>query len=300
MSFLPQNTDLGELETIEIYSYYNGPRLFSCRNSGGTIYFALWVDEEVDFDLWLYVPVSQQRFAEIRSGKVDLKNAFIKSEYEIIFEVNIFFESSSDVANSVPCEEIDRDWLPPSDDYLKLSSKDFSGANLSGFNLNNADLSAVNLSKTNLSSANLSNTNLSSGNLNYAILKDANLSGADLSGADLSYADLSYADLSDANLNGADLTFARLSAARLRNANLSGADLSGADLVFTNLNFATLDNADLSYANLSGVSLKRVKVNKAKFGENVDLSEDIQLDLKKRGAIFENSPGDRSEMMTLQ
>lgn len=41
MSFLPQNTDLGELDYIEVYSYHNGPKLFSCSDTSGNIYFAM-------------------------------------------------------------------------------------------------------------------------------------------------------------------------------------------------------------------------------------------------------------------
>ena len=121
MSYLPQNTDLGELDTIEIYSYYNGARLFACRNVALNIYFALWVDEEADFDLWLYVPVSLKRFQEIRSGEIDLRNAFLKSEDGFVFEVKIFFDNL-DVVNCIKSEEMDKDWLPLPDDYLKLSS----------------------------------------------------------------------------------------------------------------------------------------------------------------------------------
>jgi hypothetical protein len=41
-------------------------------------------------------------------------------------------------------------------------------------------------------------------------------------------------------------------------------------------------------------------VRKAQFGENVDLPDEIKLDLKRKGAIFLDSPGDRSEIMTLR
>ncbi len=121
MEFLPQNTNLGKLDIIEIYSYHNGTRLFSCCNVTLNIFFALWIDEEEDFDLWLYVPVSMKRFQEIRSGEMDLRNAFLKSEDGFVFEVKIFFDNSA-VANSIKSEEIDQDWLPLPDDYLKLSS----------------------------------------------------------------------------------------------------------------------------------------------------------------------------------
>ncbi len=121
MEFLPQNTNLGQLDIIEVYSYYNGTRLFSCCNVTLNIFFALWIDEEEGFDLWLYVPVSLKRFQEIRFGKMDLRNAFLKSEDGFVFEVKIFFDNL-DVVSCIKSEEIDKDWLPLPDDYLKLSS----------------------------------------------------------------------------------------------------------------------------------------------------------------------------------
>lgn len=119
MSFLPQNTDLGELDYIEVYSYHNGPKLFSCSDTSGNIYFALWVDEETDYDLWLYVLISQKRFREIRSGGIDLRNAFKDAEDKFVFEVKIYF-NDFDIANCVPCNEIDEDWLPLDGDYLTI------------------------------------------------------------------------------------------------------------------------------------------------------------------------------------
>ncbi|NEP60801.1 MAG: pentapeptide repeat-containing protein [Symploca sp. SIO2G7] len=60
----------------------------------------------------------------------------------------------------------------------------------------------------------------------------------------------------------------------MRNADLIGADLSGADL----------SGADLSYA----------LVYDAQFGGSLEISENMKFDLRRRGAIFEDSPpGDR-------
>jgi uncharacterized protein YjbI with pentapeptide repeats len=73
----------------------------------------------------------------------------------------------------------------------------------------------------------------------------------------------------------------------MENADLSGADLNGADL----------SNAYLIGVKMTDTNLNNVSVRKAQFGENVDLSDEIKLDLKRRGAIFLDSPGDRSEVM---
>jgi uncharacterized protein YjbI with pentapeptide repeats len=94
---------------------------------------------------------------------------------------------------------------------------------------------------------------------------------------DLSGADLSGADLSDADLSGADLS----------GANLSDADLSGADL----------SDADLSGADLSGANLSSANLEKTRFGNNPGIDEDAKRDLKQRGAIFKDSPGDRSKII---
>ncbi|MEQ8384763.1 MAG: pentapeptide repeat-containing protein [Coleofasciculus sp. A1-SPW-01] len=164
-----------------------------------------------------------------------------------------------------------------------LSSADLSGADLSG-----ADLSGADLISANLSSANLSNTDLSSANLSNTDLRRADLSNTDLRRADLREANLREADLSSVNLNGVNLILANLNGVNLRNANLRGADLRGADL----------SGADLSDADLSGADLSGADVKKARFNENSGLTEEMKLDLQRRGAIFEDSPGDRSRVLS--
>jgi DNA-binding Xre family transcriptional regulator len=139
----------------------------------------------------------------------------------------------------------------------------------------------------------LSSADLSDADLTNAYLIGANLSGADLSGADLILAYLSDADLSDADLSGAYLSDADLSGAYLSRAYLSGANLSGANLSGVNLSGADLSGADLSDADLSGI-----QVEMARFRNNLGITEQVKQDLIKQGAIFEDSPGDRSKIFT--
>jgi DNA-binding Xre family transcriptional regulator len=134
---------------------------------------------------------------------------------------------------------------------------------------------------------------LSGADLSDADLKNACLIGASLSGADLNDSDLSHAYLSDANLSGSYLSHAYLMLANLRGANLSDADLSDADLSGANLSGANLRGANLSGANLSGI-----QVEKTRFSDNLGITEELKKDLIKRGAIFDDSPGDRSRILT--
>jgi uncharacterized protein YjbI with pentapeptide repeats len=204
-----------------------------------------------------------------------------------------------------------------------LRSANLSGANLSGANLSGANLRSANLSGANLSGANLRSANLFRADLFRADLRSADLRGADLFPANLSGANLSGANLRDAELSGANLIRANLSGANLRDANLSGADLfgadlrsadlrsanliradlSGANLIRANLRDAELSGAELSGAELSGANLRDAnlsgtKVEKARFGYNPGITEYMKHDLKQRGAIFEDSTGDRSFIFT--
>ncbi|XHX78502.1 MAG: pentapeptide repeat-containing protein [Stenomitos frigidus ULC029] len=122
--------------------------------------------------------------------------------------------------------------------------------------------------------------------------------GSDLSGANLRSTNLTLAHLKGANLNGANLSEARLSYANLNGANLSGANLGGvsfkgADLWFANLSYANLSRADLKGADLSGVIVEGTRF---KATEGIDRA--MQRELMERGAIFEDSPGDHSDIST--
>ncbi|NER25434.1 MAG: pentapeptide repeat-containing protein [Symploca sp. SIO1C2] len=165
----------------------------------------------------------------------------------------------------------------------KILTQKAKGRKLSGADLSGADLSGVNLILADLRNANLIGTDLSNADLWIAYLNGADLSGADLSGADLSGADLSGADLSGAYLNDANLI----------GADLIDTNLIGADLIDTNLIGADLSGANLSSTNLSGADLIGVQVHRARFEGSVGIPEEIKLDLIRRGAIFEDSPGDR-------
>ncbi|NEO69298.1 pentapeptide repeat-containing protein [Moorena sp. SIO3H5] len=214
----------------------------------------------------------------------------------------------------------------------EIASRGAVGRNLRGVDLSDADLSGADLRCTDLRGADLRGTDLKGVNFRGAKLKGAKLSGtyliranlirganlildyliraklirgylrgADLRGVDLRGADRRHADLNGANLRNADLSRAKLiradlSGANLSGANLSGADLSGADLSGADLSGANLSRANLSRANLIGTNLIGAEVENARFGNNPGIDQSMKPDLMKRGAIFEDFPGDRSAL----
>ena len=118
MRVLPQATHLGKLKTIEVYVYVDRPCLFSCRNATGYLFLAVWVDEtEVD-NLWLYVPVSEARFQAIRTGEIDLHDAFLQSEDGFVYQVKVSRNDDPDRVQAISCNTLDRSWLPLADECL--------------------------------------------------------------------------------------------------------------------------------------------------------------------------------------
>ncbi|MBD2167319.1 pentapeptide repeat-containing protein [Calothrix membranacea FACHB-236] len=99
-----------------------------------------------------------------------------------------------------------------------------------------------------------------------------------------------FSNLRRVNLEGANLKGANLEGANLRGRNLSFANLRGANLRGANLSFANLRGANLRGANLRGANLRGANVSGALFGRNFGLTEDVKLDLVRRGAIFGDQP----------
>lgn len=122
MSLLPQSTPLGNLDIIEVYVYYDQPCLFSCKNSTDQLFLAVWVDETETTNLWLYLPMSGERFEEIRGEKLDLHDAFLRSEPGFVYEVKIDKHESLAWVETIHCERLDRDWLPTPGEFLECGT----------------------------------------------------------------------------------------------------------------------------------------------------------------------------------
>lgn len=108
MSLLPLNTELGRLEIIEVYEYYDQPCLFSCKNEKGAIFLAIWSTDE----MWLYVPVTEERINE----GIQIRDYYFNSEKGYVYLVRN--KVTGNKVEKINCNELIDDWLPIEGEYL--------------------------------------------------------------------------------------------------------------------------------------------------------------------------------------
>lgn len=130
MSILPRNTILGDLRIFEVFHFYDVPRLFGCRSTTEQIYFACWIDEVPDADTWLYLPVSETRYNFIRSGGIDLYDAFKLAE-GVAFKVVTPFEAHADSQiEALAPDCLDDEWLPFPGERLEAETTTLAATNV--------------------------------------------------------------------------------------------------------------------------------------------------------------------------
>ena len=102
---------LGELDIVEIYVYYDRPILYSCKNVDRQLYLAVFADDDDENETWLYAEVSLRRLNRIRSGEIDLYNAFAKPENKSLFQVTVPYNPESKIKTET-VQEVFSDMLP--------------------------------------------------------------------------------------------------------------------------------------------------------------------------------------------
>lgn len=112
MDFLLQNTELGVLSLIEVYVYYDRPRLFSCRSAEGQFFLVLWIDETSESDRWLYAPVAKAVLNNIQSPDFDFRSPFQNTADGCVFDVEVFNDGRSTNLNKLSCSDLSDELLP--------------------------------------------------------------------------------------------------------------------------------------------------------------------------------------------
>ena len=113
----------GRLEIVETYEYYDQPVLFSCKNAAGHLYLVVAADENDQYDTWLYTGVSPERLNHIRSGAIDLHDAFADPEGDRLFQVMASYDGQTPLhIQSVQPNKISEDMFPIPGERLDLET----------------------------------------------------------------------------------------------------------------------------------------------------------------------------------
>ncbi len=112
----------GKHKIIETYIYDGDPLLFSCKDMAGH-YYLVNVSENDTHKTWLRVGISEKRFNLIRSGGIDIRNAFTDAENDYIFQIRVPHDAPTHPSPEViQPNQISEDMLPLSGERLGLKT----------------------------------------------------------------------------------------------------------------------------------------------------------------------------------
>jgi len=112
---------LGSLKVVEVYEYYDGPRLFAAVNESGAIFLVLWIGSTGAADEYYVQPMPFQRFREMRDGEISLRDTFMRAEGGL-FILRIGREGDEAQAKHISLSQVDEQLLPLQGEALKLES----------------------------------------------------------------------------------------------------------------------------------------------------------------------------------
>lgn len=114
--------NLGIHKVVENYVYDDYPALFSCKDAAGHLYLVTVSENDQD-KTWLRVEISNERFNLIRSGGIDLRNAFTDTENGYLFLIKVPHDAPTQSSPEViHPNEIPEDMLPFPGERLGLKT----------------------------------------------------------------------------------------------------------------------------------------------------------------------------------
>src|SRR5262245_37633025 len=116
-------TSLGSLKVLEVYEYYDGPRLFASVNDARSIFLVLWIRATGTTDEYYVQPMSFQRFRGVRDGEISLRDAFIRGEDAGLLLLRIDRQSDEARISHLSTGQIDESLLPLKGEALKVESR---------------------------------------------------------------------------------------------------------------------------------------------------------------------------------
>ena len=118
MAFLPINSVIGNLKLLDVYDYYDIPRIFSAVNEVGQIFIAINYDEYDGATNWYYLPISITKFNQLKSGSFDIHSAFTESELGYVWDITINLKNGHSEINRIDTIDLIISNLPEKGELL--------------------------------------------------------------------------------------------------------------------------------------------------------------------------------------
>jgi hypothetical protein len=109
---------ISDLTPVEVFDYYDGPKFYSCRDKVGQLFLVYWIDETEESSSWLYLRISQERYASLKRGNISIAASLANPEESCAFVVTSM--NSNFLVEQISVSQISTEWLPPENDFLEL------------------------------------------------------------------------------------------------------------------------------------------------------------------------------------
>lgn len=103
---------LGTLSMLNVYEFYEQPRLFSLENEVGSYFVAYWLEETDVHEGWLIIPISRLRLNRLENREIDINDLITKQEQNNCFKLDISFDDFSEIWSSLKKTDLENYKLP--------------------------------------------------------------------------------------------------------------------------------------------------------------------------------------------
>lgn len=109
-----------DMNTLEVYEYYDGPRLFSYKTLDKSLYYLfVWCDELVLYDTYLVGKIQQEIMCLLKNSEVDFNITFKSS---VDNELDLYFVDTrglGDYIYTYNVEDMDTEVFPDPGVYFR-------------------------------------------------------------------------------------------------------------------------------------------------------------------------------------
>jgi hypothetical protein len=123
IAVLPNSRFIGPLELVEVYEYFDGPKLFACRSLSGQLFLGLWVGSSHEGESYWLLALTEERYSMVRSGGLTLSRALSQPETGFIYRCTVSYADGTTSTDILLAEQLDTHLLPDSGERLELRTE---------------------------------------------------------------------------------------------------------------------------------------------------------------------------------